>query len=152
MMPLQSTHIEGSERRRFMRHPTTMSIACRCLGHSDVVQSSLRDASLGGLSFVSEHLFVKEDILALWFPAMNMTSPFSGVVVWCRELGGGKDGRRACGVRFRDVEMFSRVRVLEQICHIEAYRKTQAAQCRRHLSSNQAAEEWIERYASRFPR
>ncbi len=68
------------------------------------------------------------------------------------KTAGGQAGRHAYGVRFCNQGMFPRVRLLEQICHIEAYRKTQAAQCNRHLSSNRAAMEWIARYAGRFPR
>jgi hypothetical protein len=133
-----------------MRHPTGMSIACRCRGHSNSVKSSLRDAGLGGLSFVSDGLFAGGDLLDLSFSARMTTARFSAVVAWRYDLGEGKTARHAYGVRFCNPDAFTRVRFLEQVCHIEAYRKIQGTQCGRHLSSNQAAAEWIAKYADRF--
>ena len=139
------------ERRHFMRHPTTLSVACRCLGHSDFAPSSVRDASLGGLSFVSDCLFAEGDLLNVSFPVRLTTAQFNGVVIWRQDIAGGQAGRHAYGVRFCDQEMFPRIQLLEQICHIEVYRNTQAAQCNRRLSSSRAAGEWIAKYAARFP-
>jgi hypothetical protein len=78
------------------------------------------------------------------------TTTFRVIVVWRRDLAAGTEDRHAYGVRFCDAEVFPRVRLLEQVCHIESYRKVQAAQCNRHLSPNQAAEQWIARFAGRF--
>jgi hypothetical protein len=149
MMTEQSVH---SERRRFMRHPAAMPIACRSRGHLDAVHGSLRDASLGGMFFVSDGLFAKGDAVDLSFPARLMTARVGGVVVWRQDHSGNQAGGHAYGVQFDDKEMFARARLLEQICHIEAYQKTQAEQCGRRLSPGLAAEEWIAKYASQFPR
>ena len=141
----------GREKRHFMRHPVTVAIVCRCLGHSSDEPSILQDASLGGLSFISESLFAGGDLLSVSFPARLTTAQFSGVVVWRRDFFGESAAAHAYGVRFSAPEMLPRVRLLEQVCHIEAYMKIQAAQHSRQLSPNQAATEWIGRYASRFP-
>ena len=151
MTSRHAAHSRGREERCFMRHPAAIPIVCRCLGHSSAVPSGLLNASLGGLSFLSRGVFVTEDIVDVSFPGRIVTAPFSVVVVWRHEVDGDKANRHAYGGRFCDAEMFPRARLLEQICHIEAYRKTQAERCNRHLTSNQAAEEWIARYGSRFP-
>ena len=41
--------------------------------------------------------------------------------------------------------------MVEQICHIEHYRRTVHESQGRSLSSHEAAPEWIERYAEAFP-
>ena len=41
--------------------------------------------------------------------------------------------------------------MIEQICHIEHYRKEVARVEGRELSTQEAASEWISRYASDFP-
>ena len=146
-----ATRGEGRARRHFMRHPATIPITCLCHGHSNAEAGRLRDAGLDGLSFASVDLFAKGDIVNLSFPTTKITELFSGVVVWRQKRGGDGLGRHTYGVRFRAMERLPRVRMLEQICHIEAYRELQAAQRGRHLSSNQAAAEWIAKYASRFP-
>jgi hypothetical protein len=151
MTPERGAHKKARERRHLMRHPTTMPVACQSLGHPAAIASSLRDAGMGGLSFVSEGLFAQGDTVNMSFPFRQTSEQFSGIVVWSQDLAGGEAGRHAYGVRFCDPEVFRRVRLLEQICHIEAYRKVQAAQHSRQLSANQAAEEWIAKYATRFP-
>jgi hypothetical protein len=143
---------EVNTQRRFMRHPAAIPIACRRLGHSDDMTSSLRDASLGGLSFVSDRLFAEEDILDVSFPVRMAEASFRVIVVWRHDLAGGGVGTHAYGVRFCHARVFPRARVLEQICHIEAYQKSQQVQHHRRLSSSRAAAEWIKKHAAHFPR
>ena len=47
-------------------------------------------------------------------------------------------------------ELF-RLRMIEQICHIEHYRNEMLKQQGRELSIEEAAQEWISRYAGEFP-
>ncbi|MEQ8937648.1 MAG: PilZ domain-containing protein, partial [Gammaproteobacteria bacterium] len=44
------------------------------------------------------------------------------------------------------------LRMVEQLCHIEHYRNEIARVEGRELSSEQAAQEWISKYAESFPR
>lgn len=137
--------------RRFMRHPTSIPLTCRRRGHASDCPGQLRDASLGGVSFLSDDVFATGDVLDLAFPVRESTARFRGKVVWHQELGGIQARRHAYGVVLCDPELMPRTRLLEQICHIEAYRATQARTRKRRLSSRQAAEEWVARYAARFP-
>jgi len=54
------------------------------------------------------------------------------------------------GVEFLDQDILFRLRMVEQICHIEQYRRTVRESQGRVLSSQEAAIEWIERYAEAF--
>lgn len=54
------------------------------------------------------------------------------------------------GVAFDSNRAWYRARMVEQICHIEAWRKAQEEKGRR-LTFPQAAEEWIRKKASSFP-
>lgn len=45
-----------------------------------------------------------------------------------------------------------RARMVEQVCHIEKYRRTVKETQGRSLTGEEAAMEWIGKYASTFPR
>ncbi len=73
--------------------------------------------------------------------------PIEGVVVWCRK----QDGHFEVGMRFGDDRTAFRVRMVEQVCRIEQYRKNALEQEGRVLSAEEAAHEWVARYAKDFP-
>jgi len=74
---------------------------------------------------------------------------FQGVVIWCRP---GEDGCFEVGVRFTDAGTQFRMRMVEQICHIEQFKKEIQEKEGRTLTGEEAALEWIRRYAKDFPR
>jgi hypothetical protein len=67
-------------------------------------------------------------------------------VAWCQ----ADVGAWQVGIEFLDQDDLFRLRMVEQICHIEQYRTTTAS-LGRTLSSHEAAIEWIEQYAEAFP-
>ena len=71
----------------------------------------------------------------------------TGVVVWCTQI----DENYEIGVRFCDTRNAFRIRILEQLCHIENYRQERQKSEGRNLSREEAAQEWISRYAYNFP-
>ena len=77
-----------------------------------------------------------------------MKPPFetTGKVVWCRQ----QDNFFYVGVEFLQTEDRFTVRMVEQICLIEQYRHQQTAQGK-ILNSEEAAMEWINRYAADYP-
>ena len=70
-----------------------------------------------------------------------------GRVVWCK----ANDKGYQLGVAFLDQDDAFRTRMVEQICHIENYRNNASAVEGRQLSVEEAAAEWIDRYAAHFP-
>lgn len=69
-----------------------------------------------------------------------------GQIIWCRRLG----DRYQVGVAFYSSEELYTARMLEQLCHIEHYRRISVTTGAR-LSPEHAAREWIEQYAEKFP-
>ena len=74
--------------------------------------------------------------------------PFAAdsVVVWCQK----NDSHFNVGVQFNDKETEFRVRMVEQICHIEEYRNNILETGTRTLSLEEATFEWIDKYAKDF--
>ena len=68
-------------------------------------------------------------------------------VAWCRL----RDGEYELGLSFIDPDDAFRARMVEQICHMEHYRRQVHETEGRSLTTEEAAREWIERNAARFP-
>jgi len=70
-----------------------------------------------------------------------------GTVVWCKKSAQGYD----IAVMFTDPSVLFSLRMVEQACYIEDYRRESLTGEGRVLSSDEAAEEWVQRYAADFP-
>jgi len=140
------------ERRRFIRHPTTIPIKCYREGHLRRTDTRLRDISHGGLSFASGEGFEPGDVLKVEFPSLRNSPTVRGEVVWTMAVSDKADPHYFEGLRFLDEDTYMRARVVEEICHIEAYRESQLQHHGRSLTSQEAAGEWIQRFAHKFPR
>ena len=132
--------------RSFIRHPTDIPIEVR-LADQARMQEPLRNVSRSGLCFrhpeaapVGSHIVVR---IALTVPPFEASCR----VTWCQEDGNAWQ----VGVEFLDQDILFRMRMVEQICHIEHYRRSVQENQGRALSSHEAALEWIERYAEVFP-
>lgn len=68
-----------------------------------------------------------------------------GEIAWCRAHSGGYQ----VGVAFHSSDDLYKIRMLEQLCHIEDYRRTHPS--RNHPGQQGAALEWIEKFAAHFP-
>lgn len=71
-----------------------------------------------------------------------------GVVTHCIQLD---DDHCDIGVQFKQDNEHYAMRMIEQACHIEHYRKAWSAHGRK-LTEDEAAKEWIARFAPSFPR
>ena len=130
--------------RSFIRHPTDIPIEIR-LGDLSCKREPLRNVSTGGLCFQYPEAVPIGGIIIV---RIALTAPpFEACcrVSWCQ----ADVGVWQVGVEFLDQDDVFRLRMVEQICHIEHYRTTVASQGR-SLSSHEAAIEWIERYAEAF--
>jgi hypothetical protein len=133
------------ELRQFIRHPSSIPISYR-LGRRQHTRSA-RDVSQGGLCFSSQE---PADVGERIFVEINCGKPgFSaeGIVRWC-----SREGRKyLIGVGFRDKAVRYAMRMVEQVCHIEDYRRRLEAETGRKLSTEQAAFRWIAENAAEFP-
>lgn len=143
--------------RQYIRHPSDIPIAY-CLGKNQVVvnvevensffaSDKLRDVSRGGLCFNANYPVRKGTQIHIEIAIKSPPYRADGTVAWCRPEG----DHFAVGVHFNEPSTRYSVRMVEQVCHIEAYRVKVEQKEGRELSSEEAASEWIEKYAADFP-
>ena len=113
----------------------------------DEGEETLTNISLGGLSFVSTQALDVLQKVRVCIPILKEDNFLEGRVVWCEKSRQGYE----VGLEFDSSKEVFRLRMIEQICHIEHYRKEVETQEGRKLSTEQAAKEWISRYAGDFP-
>jgi len=133
-----------------MRHPTSIPITCRKIGHERASASEMQNVSFGGLAFVSEEEYRPGDLVDLTFPYLKNRPSIHGQIMWTRTLGTNGNTRYVDGLRFHDERSHFRARLVEQISHIESYCQVQR-RLGRDIDIDGAAREWVEKYASRFP-
>lgn len=133
--------------RRFIRHTADVPIEIRTVRGREARRQPAINISEGGLSFVSE-----EDIpvgTTIEIRIAEVQPPFEARarVVWTRE----EDDAHCIGVQFLDEDDAFRARMVEQVCSIDRYRRQVESEEGRTLSRDEAAQEWITKYAGRFP-
>jgi c-di-GMP-binding flagellar brake protein YcgR len=105
------------------------------------------NVSKGGLSFVSEEEIPVGSNIEIRIAAVDPPFEAKARVVWVK----GEDEGYCIGVQFLDAADAFRSRMVEQVCAIERYRRQVEHEEGRVLTQAEAAEEWIARYAGRFP-
>lgn len=133
--------------RKFIRHPADIPIEITPGSAAGSKTGALGDVSHGGLSFTSREHYGIGNLLTIRIPASRPPFETTVRVVWSRE----EDGRFVIGVEFLDKEDVFRMRMVEQVCHIEHYRNEVRRDEGRELTSEQAALEWINKCADVFP-
>ena len=133
--------------REYIRHPSSIPLEVKIANLPDPQNEYLNNVSLGGLSFHSKSKLKTGVQISIRIPLLKETVEVNGQVVWCRKQGKGYE----VGAAFRDKQEAFRTRMVEQICHIEEYRSEVMKREHRELSSEQAAIEWIRKYAGSFP-
>ncbi|EGL55053.1 hypothetical protein MAMP_02047 [Methylophaga aminisulfidivorans MP] len=134
------------ELRRFIRHPSSVPIQVK-LGEQHQ-QRSLKDVSKGGLCFCSAAPIAVGTLVEINILACKPGFTAKGIISWCKPEG----NQYLVGVNFQSKAMTYALRMVEQICYIEDYRKRISANTGRQLTSDEAALEWIQKYAADFPR
>lgn len=131
--------------RHFIRHPASIPIeldTC-CAG----IRAHASNVSVGGLAFDSAEAVGAGEVVALKIPLVSPAFEAMARVMWCHPKRGGYE----LGVAFLDQEDAFRARMVEQVCHIEEYKQAMLRIEQRKLTSQQAAREWIDKYAAQFP-
>ncbi len=133
--------------RRCIRHPSRMPIRFDLQGDLPRHSDCLRNVGEGGLCFNTGLALDPGLPIRVKIPILGEQFEVDGTVAWCRPASGGFE----VGVRFVSPQDRFSVRMVEQLCYIEDYRMQVAREEGRQLSSEQAAQEWIERFADQFP-
>lgn len=132
--------------RSFIRHPTDMPIEVLA-GDQPRSEQVLRNVGNGGLSFRYPRPVPVGVTMRVRIAVTSPVFEADCRVAWCLPEGDSFQ----VGVEFLDKEDLYRVRMVEQVCQIEGYRRDLQEKQGRALSSQEAALEWISRFAKNFP-
>ena len=116
-------------------------------GPDDFADQTITNVSLGGLAFMSRKPLTVTEHVRVTIPILDRDNVLIGNVAWCEETVGGYE----IGVEFEKSRDFYRMRMIEQVCHIEHYRSEVLRKDGRELSAQEAATEWISNHAGDFP-
>lgn len=133
--------------RQYIRHPSDIPIVYDFMEFISDQKEYLKDISVGGLCFRSRIAIPQGTCLTLQIPLTHPVFRAKGMVTWCRP-------QQSCyeiGVQFLDEQTEFRARMVEQVCYIEHYKRDIFEKEGRVLSGEDAAVEWIQKYASHFP-
>jgi hypothetical protein len=131
--------------RAFLRHPSDIPIEIDKNDHQ--TGERLNNVSFGGLACESHEYLARDTLVKIRLPTITPAFATSGRVVWCKK----RNGNYEVGIQFLDDSDLFLARMVEQLCHIEHYRKEVRDTEGRHLSGEEAAREWIAHYAHDFP-
>ena len=132
--------------RRFIRHPTDIPIALKVMNAATDGNSYSKDISMGGIACrITEEIGVGSEVV-VQIDSVAPTYSGKGQVVWCKPCGSTYE----VGVSFDDTDEAFKSRMVQQVCQIEQYKKFVLESEGRELDSNQAAAEWIKKYAKDF--
>jgi len=134
-------------RRTFIRHTAGVPLEVSCLPGSPASTLQSVNVSTGGLSFVSDEHHALGAIIQVRIPTVDPPFEARARVVWIKPEGDGY----CVGVEFLDANDAFRSRMVEQVCAIEQYRGEVLENEGRELTPQEAAAEWIGRFAGRFP-
>jgi hypothetical protein len=134
--------------RSYIRHPIDVPIELSPAGHASENYSHIKDVSVGGLSLKSSMELELKTLIKIKIPLVEPPFETLAVVVWCKKSHSDYE----VGVQFIDEQDAYAARMVEQICHIEHYRVSVLEQEGRDLNAEDAAKEWIGKFAQDFPK
>lgn len=136
--------------RAYIRHPSEFPIQLCAAAEQDEAsghKERLLDVSVGGLCCISDSAYATGARVNVRIPVGEPPFSADGIVAWCRP----DNGRYRVGIAFDDASLAFNARMVEQVCHIGRYHR-QLIEQGRDVSEEEAAHEWIRKYASLFPR
>jgi len=131
--------------RSFIRHSASMPIKIESNQKRSQVQS-LENVSAGGLCFQSDYYLPQGVSIEINIPHLDKPFKEYCTVNWCRK----SDEHYDVGVSFDRYQTVSRIRMIEQLCYIEDYRKNVFNIEKRELTPEEASQEWFEKFADRI--
>ena len=133
--------------RRYIRHPSDIPIEFDLEDSNHWKTERLKDIGAGGLSFSCDRTIEIGSCLHVRIPTVDPSFEVLARVVWCTR----RKSDYEIGLEISDSEQAFRTRMVEQICHIEHYKREVLEQEGRQLSGKEAATEWIAKFAAEFP-
>ena len=132
----------------FIHHPAGVPIEIRRIWFDGWRRQRQQERSDIGFIFTSERYLPPGATIEVSIPLRTEFQRFRGKVVLVRHGGVGYE----IGLWLPAPEEAGRLRIVEQICHIEAYlQQKKYAEGPYALNPERAAAEWIDRYAGSVP-
>jgi hypothetical protein len=132
--------------RTFIRHPSDIPIEIVYEDDAGGTERFLNNISSGGLSFTAREALTEGAIVRVRITIIQPMFEARGRIVWCRKDEFGYD----VGIEFVETKDIFKARMVEQVCHIEHYKREMQEKEGRLLSGREAAMEWISKYAGSF--
>ena len=133
--------------REYLRHTVDVPLEVSTVPSAPRATRQGVNLSYGGLSFLMEECLDTGSIIHLRIPTIDPPFDANARVVWCRPEGEAW----LVGVEFLDSTHAFQSRMVQQVCSIENYRKEVKQNEGRDLTPQEAAAEWITKFAGRFP-
>lgn len=140
-------HSSGDTMRKFIRHPSDIPLDFQLEQPVAAGHDYLMNVSHGGLAFHSRTPLPVGHNITVSIPLIDPAFHTPARITWCRPDFQAFE----IGVEFLSEEDAFRMRMVEQICHIEHYKQAIQNAEGRQLSGEQAAIEWILKFAGNFP-
>jgi c-di-GMP-binding flagellar brake protein YcgR len=140
--------ISQIEKRKFYRHPLSKPIQYQAYQSKSTDRTSTVDVSEGGMCFLAEHLLPRGTKLHLRIPVGGQVFQLQAQVAYCNEEP--RLNKYRTGVAFLDAESAFRAKLAEEMIQITEYRDKVLREEGREITEEDAAREWIEKYAKSF--
>jgi hypothetical protein len=147
VLPDQPASFESDMLEGFIKHPERFPLQFRRLRFWERSKIDINKTSNIGLTFSSKEYQKLGSIIEVTIPTRKETHCFLGKVVMVKESDQGFE----IGVWLLNIEDTPKLRIVEQICHIELYLNDKRYKEGPFLSKEKITEEWISRFASSFP-
>ena len=132
--------------RQFIRYAVDIPIEITVRDTEDLKTEKIKDVSICGLCITMTECPGRGSRLLIRIPYLHPPFQTCAEVVWCLRKGEHYD----VGLCLLDPDDAFNVRMVEQVCYIERFRRGQQAHGR-SLTPEEAAHEWVRAYASDFP-
>jgi hypothetical protein len=133
--------------REYIRHPADIPIEFQQDSLAFSHNETLTNISQGGLAFHSHTALAVGAVIQVRITLQQPAYQARARVAWCRPSNAGFE----VGVELLDPDDGFRTRMVEQICYIEHYKQMVLRTQGRQLNGQDAALEWIRKYAAQFP-
>ena len=138
------------EKRQFLRHPINVPILIQRSLRREASSSESINVSPGGLSFMTPQKLVRGDKLTITIPVKDKRFRIKGRVVYSVR----EEKRRLykTGVFFSDHTSAFEAKLAEETLEVINYQKKISKTLGYAVSEEDAAREWIKKYARFFPK
>lgn len=145
---MTNTNFSSTQKlRKYIRHPADIPIEVKVRGHMTHGVHNTVNLGIGGLAFRCDCEFAQGEVVEVRIPFIQPPFDVEARVAWCKPHNAGFE----LGVEFLNQDDAYMTRMVEQVCHIENYQKSVSRTEGRQLSAEEAAREWIAKFAAKFP-